>query len=278
MTRRIQEDLMPYLNKIGLPHRTFEPQTADQLLDTLNQIARKASAGLRPVLHFDTHGDETRGIKLAATGEFVPWPQLVGSLRPINVATGNNLCVVSGACYSMNAVTQVRNSLLTEACPFFLLIAPGDEVSSGFLEDNTLAFYKSAFGSLNFVTAHACHLAPNVALFHCERMLAYLLAGYVRDYCIGKGGNERREQLLTKAVGSGLAHNRNDRRRIRQAAKVWTRPSQEMVERFTRKFASTFLMDRPLGFDVADVMKLVKSANDEAASVLAGRQRLSKRR
>jgi hypothetical protein len=99
VTRRIQEDLMPYLDSTGLSHQTCEPQTADQLREMLNQIARKATAGLRPVLHFDTHGDMTHGVKLDASGEFVSWPDLVVSLRAINAATGNNLFVISGACF-----------------------------------------------------------------------------------------------------------------------------------------------------------------------------------
>ena len=247
---------MPYFDNIGLPHQSCEPQTADQLLEMLDQIARKAGAGLRPILHFDTHGDATHGIKLTS-GAFVPWPDLVVRLRAINVATGNNLCVVSGVCFSMNAIRQVK---LCEACPFFILIAPANEVSSGFLEDKTLAFYKSLFEGLEIVAAHARWLAPNLALFHCERMLTYLLAGYVREYCIGRGGNERREQLLTKAIAANLGHTRADRRRIRRAAKTWTRPSEAMVERFAGGLASKFLMRKPLGFDIADVMKFVKDA------------------
>jgi hypothetical protein len=196
-----------------------------------------------------------RGVKLAASGEFVSWPDLVASLRKINVATGNNLCVVSGACFSMNAVWKVT---LSEACPFFILIAPGNEVSSGFLEDKTLAFYKSAFEDLEIVAAHEKHLAPNLALHHCERMLAFRLADYVRDSCIGANGKMRREQLLTNAITVGLANNRHDRRRIRQAAKAWTRPNQAMVDRFARRFASTYLMGKPMGFDIGDVMNLVQ--------------------
>ena len=87
LTRRILEDLMPYLDSIGLSHQTYGPQTADQLRGMLNEIARKAAAGLRPVLHFDTHGNATHGIKLDASGEFVSWPDLVVTLRAINVAT-----------------------------------------------------------------------------------------------------------------------------------------------------------------------------------------------
>jgi hypothetical protein len=258
LTRRIQEDLMPYLKRIGLPHQTFEPNTAEQLLGMLDQIARKAGAGLRPILHFDMHGN-AHGIKLAASGDFVSWPDLVVSLRAINVATGNNLSVVSGACFSMKAVSKVTVPL-SEACPFFILIAPEREILSGFLEDNTFAFYKSLFESLEIVKAHARYLAPNLALFHCERMLTYLLVDYVRDYCTGKGGKKRREQLLTKAVAANLVHNQSDRHRIRRAAKEWTRPTQGMIERFANGFASKFLMGKPPGFDIADVMKIANGA------------------
>lgn len=161
----------------------------------------------------------------------------------------------------MNAAWQVT---LSEACPFFTLIAPGTEVSSGFLEDNVFAFYKSAFDGLDIVEAHERHLAPRLALHHCERMPAYVLAGYVQDYCIGKGGIKGREGLLTAAVTADLAHNRQDRRRIRAGAKAWTRPSQAMVVRFAKGHASTFLMGKPPGFDIADVIRLVKGNNDEA--------------
>ena len=110
VTRRVQEDLLPYLDSIGLHHHTFEPQTATELLAILSDIARHANVGLRPILHFDTHGDLAQGIRLAAAGEFIPWSVLIAHLRAINVTTGNNLCVVSGACFSMNAVWEIKLS------------------------------------------------------------------------------------------------------------------------------------------------------------------------
>jgi hypothetical protein len=252
---------MPYLDRIGCSHQTYEPQTADQLREMLNQIAQKAAAGLRPILHFDTHGDMTHGIQLNASGEFLSWPDLVVSLSAINVATRNNLSVISGACFSMEAAAP-RQVTLSEPCPFFILIAPKNEVLSGFLEDNTVAFYKSLFDKGEIVEAHARHLAPNLELFHCETMLAYMLASYVVDYCTGKGGNKRREQLLTKAVAANYVQNRHDRRKIRRGAKLWTRPTQAMIERFANGFAQKFLMGKPLGFDIHDVMKLTEIVLD----------------
>jgi hypothetical protein len=266
VTRRIQEDVLPYLDRIGLRHHTFKPQTATELLEILSHIAQEANVGLKPILHFDTHGDLAQGIKLAASGEFIPWSVLIAHLRAINVATGNNLCVVSGACFSLNAVWEIN---LSEPCPFFILIAPGKEVSAGFLEDKTFDFYKSAFEGLEIVAAYERHLAPHLSLHHCERVLAYDIANYVRDCCTGKGRRIRREELITKAVTAGIAPNRQARRIIRQGAKKWTRPSQAMVDRYVNGVGSKFLMGKPPGFDIEDVMRLVKSDNTRAARVRA---------
>jgi hypothetical protein len=255
-TRRIQEDLIPYLDRIGLHYIIGEPQTQAQLYGMLSQIAMRAVEGMRPILHFDMHGDAKHGIRLNGSGEFISWPDLVDRLRIINMATGNNLCVVSSACSSMESVYQVA---LSRPCPFFILIAPEREVSAGYLEDRIFPFYRTLFEDQQVLEAHARHLAPGVALHYCERMLAFLLAKYVRQYCIGKGGDERREQLLTKARAAGLCRNRSDMRRIRRAAKEWTRPSQAMVERFANGLASTFLMGRPLSFDIDDVVKLIEA-------------------
>jgi hypothetical protein len=266
VTRRIHEDLMPYLDRIGFRHRTFEPQTATELLAILSQLAEEAEIGLKPILHFDTHGDLAHGIRLAASGEFVSWSVLITHLRAINVATRNNLCVVSGACFSLNAVWEIK---LSEPCPFFILIAPGKEVSAGFIEDKMFAFYKTAFDGLEIVAAHERHLAPHLSLHHCERVLAYDIANYVRESCIGKGRRIRQEELMTKAVTAGTAPNRHARRRIRQGAKKWTQPSQAMVDRYVNGVGSMFLMSRPPGFDIEDVMRLVKSDDAGAARLRA---------
>jgi hypothetical protein len=45
--------------------------------------------------------------------------------------------------------------------------------------------------------------------------------------------------------------------------------SQAMVDRYANGVGSTFLMGRPVGFDIEDVMRLVKSDSDKAAQVRA---------
>src|ERR1035437_3379246 len=107
-TQRVHDDLLPYLNSIGLPLQEFNPQSASELLAMLDALARAATSGTRPIIHFDTHGNATHGIWGAASGEFVSWIHLIDKMRAINIATQNNLCVVSAACFSLNAIRPLK--------------------------------------------------------------------------------------------------------------------------------------------------------------------------
>jgi hypothetical protein len=233
-----------------------------------------AHSGLRPIVHLDTHGNAENGIKIIASGEYVLWPDLVDRFRKINIATGNNLCVISGACYSMNAVWQVK---LSEPCPFFMLIAPEYEVSSGFLEDKIFRFYSSAFDSLEIFAAYTENLAPTLSLHHSERMLAHSLKKYIKDYCIGKRGEARREELLTKVIAAGKAANRHEMRKRRSEIKNFTRPRQEMIVRFAKGQASIYLMGKPFKLDISVLMDLVKSEIEHASKSLEYERKLGRR-
>jgi hypothetical protein len=108
-TRRVIEDLEPYLHSIQVAFALVEPKSAKDLCETLDAVAVQAHDGLRPVIHFDTHGLANRGIYIAASGEYVDWHAVVTKLRVINVVTGNNLCVVSAACFSMQIIKFAQN-------------------------------------------------------------------------------------------------------------------------------------------------------------------------
>ena len=147
------------------------------------------------------------------------WANLIEKLRAINIATRNNLCVVSAACFSLNAIRPLK---ISAPCPFLLLIAPEQEVSFGFIEDKTVTFYQKLFSGFDVLTAFQETLSPDLKLFH-SRMLAISLTRYIRDSCIGKGGERRREALLTKALSGGLPNNRHNKKMIRQPPRQWSR-------------------------------------------------------
>jgi hypothetical protein len=106
-TDRAIDDLQPFLLSTRVDFRALEPETTDDLKNYLGQIAQQAVNGLRPIIHFDTHGSAVDGIYIAASKQYVSWAQLVDWLRPINIATGNNLGIISAACFSMHIYKDI---------------------------------------------------------------------------------------------------------------------------------------------------------------------------
>jgi hypothetical protein len=251
-TDRVHDDLQPYFISIGLPFHPVEPKSASELLAGLDAIAKRATDGLRPMIHFDTHGSKRDGLYIAASHEFVPWQQLVNRLRPINVATCNNLCVVSAACFGLRAIRTVN---IGSPAPFFALIAPENTVTFGFVEQRTLPFYEAVFRGLDVVSAHEQHLAPDFKLFLCEKMLLVGLTKYVCNYCMGKGRKKRLEELLTQAVAGGLPNTLENRRIARRTAKKHIRPDQALIDRYTQ----TFLIGKKVDVTIKQIVDLAQA-------------------
>jgi hypothetical protein len=220
----------------------------------LGQIAQQASGGLRPIIHFDTHGSAVAGIHIAASNQNVMWAQLVEWLRPINIATGNNLGIVSAACFSMHIYEAIS---VEKQCPFFVMIAPTDKVSFGFIERNVVQFYEEVFTNLDIVAAYNKYLKEKLSLFHCERVLFVALGRYIRHHCLGAGGSMRREKLLTEVISKrALSNNRATRRSVRKQIKQKVRPTQALVDRYVK----TFLLGKKVVFSLADIMKQVRES------------------
>ncbi len=252
-TRRVHDDLQPYFLSLGLPFTTVEPKTARELFAVLATVERQAQQHLRPIIHFDTHGSPENGLYIAGSGEFVPWALLVERLRPINIATKNNLCVVSAACFSMQAIKSIH---IAQPTPFFALIAPQQAVNLGFVEQNTVKFYQQVFDGSDVVAAYKKVLAPHFTLYHCEKLLATALVKYVRNYCKGSGLKDRRESLLTDAIAGGrIPNNRQNRRMVRKKIKQMVRPDQAMIDRYVR----TFLIGKTVPFSIHQVMELANA-------------------
>jgi hypothetical protein len=258
-TRRVTEDLTPFFNSIGLSYQYWTPRSAAELDTALDTVAHAATEGMCPILHFDTHGSDRLGLHVADSGEFVSWGRLIQRLRTINVATKNNLCVVSACCFGFHAIKALQ---ITEPCPFYILIAPEHEITFGFIEDNIFRFYQDAFIDLDIET-YELHLSAQMRLFHCEKSLAIVLSRYIGDSCIGKGGDLRRERLLTDVLASGVPNNRANKRMLRKSLKHMTRPTQALLDRLV----DTFLIGKPVGFNIDDLMKFAVSAKRAQARV-----------
>jgi hypothetical protein len=104
------------------------------LEEFLTQIEEETSSGAKPLIHLDTHGSKNDGIVIASTDEFISWQTICNHLRAINILSGNNLCLVSTACFSYHLLYELE---IDKPTPFFILIAPQHTISFGFTEDNT---------------------------------------------------------------------------------------------------------------------------------------------
>jgi hypothetical protein len=252
-TRRVIEDIQPYFNSIKLPFAFFQPNTKADLVAVLANITKRATEGLRPMVHIDTHGSETEGIYIAGSQEFVSWDRLVEEFRKVNLATDNNLCVVSAACFGMHIIRQIT---INQQTPFYVMIAPQKTVTFGFVEQKTQPFYRAVFDGLDVLKGYETHLAPEFSAFHCEKLLAVALTRYVRNHCIGRGAKVRGESLLTRAIGQGMENTRRNRRMARKTAKKLIKPNQQIIDRYVH----SFLMGRTVPFSVADVLALARGA------------------
>lgn len=184
VTQRILDELLPLLAGHGIRHEIVEPASAGELLAALDDLAaRVRSGGIRPILHFDMHGSAADGLRIVASGENVPWPAVAQGMRAINEGMGNDLFVVSAACYGLKVAMQAR---ITEPCPYYVLAGPERTVTAGLLEDSLPDFYRTLFATDDFMAAYESHLAPAFSLFHSERLLLLSLGKYVRRHCMGK--------------------------------------------------------------------------------------------
>jgi hypothetical protein len=221
----------------------------------LDRLARcSIYLGMKPLIHLDAHGSRTEGLYIEGEGCFYDWNSLAGRLRAINIATGNNLAVVGATCFGLNAIRDI--SLSTET-PFYLMLAPEDEVSTGFLEGSIPSFYRSVFEQSSIDAAFDKHLSGAFKYFHCDKMLFIAIAHYVIKQCKGRGGAARRERLLTEVFAAGLANTVENRKLIRAMIRINIKPDHRLMDRFAHKF----LIGKKCGFDFPTLLKYVEQSD-----------------
>lgn len=248
VTTRILEDLEPFIKAVGANFMRFDPANADELLEILGEIAWAAKfRRLRPIIHIDMHGSKENGLWVAASGEFVSWPELVGKFRNINAETDNNLCLVSLACFGFEIARYCR---ILELTPFYVMIAPEKEILAGEIERSAMMFYECVFRKENFVEAYDVAFGESVKLFHCERMLYVTAAGYIRDNCQGAGAQRRVEYLVTQARAEGAIRNRSQLRLARKLIRDGIRPSPALLS----KWVKIFLGGRKVSFTLTQML------------------------
>ena len=146
------------------------------------------------MLHVDAHGTVAGGLLLAPSGERIAWSEIIELLRGLNVATANNLTCVFALCFGLHLYKQVS---LKKPVPAYFFVAPPSEISVGFLEEQTLAFYRETIHTSNVTAAFNTTLGANMQSFHCQGLFLQSLLRYIRTYCMGRRRQDRQERMVT---------------------------------------------------------------------------------
>jgi len=253
-SRRMTEEMETHSRHLGFHFSRIDVKQRSDFVDVCNSITFRArEQGLRPILVLDAHGNRGSGLVLSEPGQVMTWIELSALLQQINVSTLNNLCVIGAACFSLRAIAPTK---LDQAAPFFVLLAPEQEVNVGFLEDNLPAFFDHLFTHGSLDEAYRRHLAEPFKYFHCEKMLLIVLARYIKSACKGKPAAKRRERLMTEVFMQGLENTQANRKEIREKLKAGLKPSQALLD----KYARTFLIGRSCSFTMEQVLALLEEA------------------
>lgn len=252
-SRRILEDLEGLAKGGGFPLFEYAVRNRSELKDLFRKLTVKAEQGLRPVLHVDAHGTVADGLMLAPSGECVRWSEIIEDLRTLNVATANNLTCIFALCFGLHLYKQVS---LKRPVPAYLFCAPPEEISVGFIEAQTLAFYREMNRTSNVTAAFEATLGGVMQSFHCQGLFFQSLLRYIRTYCVGRTRQDRLERMVTAVlqrngiVNPSSAQLKQTRREVRESLK----PGQKVID----FFAPSFLIGREPAFTYADLDQILK--------------------
>lgn len=250
-TRRMTEDMAGLSQKIGFGFQRVDVTTVNQLSALFDELSIHADQyQMRPLIHFDFHGDKDKGLLISETGEYASWEMIAECLRKLNTCTGNNLCVIGTSCFGIWAIKPIK---LDQPTPFFILLAPEEEVTVGFLEENIVAFYSAMFEFRSIDIAYRQYLS-RFTYFHCERMLIIVMARYIKKGCKGSSAQERRQYLLTEVFMHGQEKTPENLRDIRAKIKQHLTPTQELLDRY----AQIFLINKPCSFNMDQLLGFIE--------------------
>lgn len=254
-TRRMVEEMESLRAEISIGFQHIQVTSEAHLKSLLEELSRHACEnGMRPLLHFDMHGNKDNGLYISQSSEYCSWDDLYRSLQVLNKKTGNNLVVIGAACFGLRSIMPIK---LDKPAPFFVLLAPEEEVSVGFLEDNAVCFYRELFASGSVDAAYSLYLSDEFKYFHCEKMLFIVVAKYIKAGCQGKSAQERRERLLTEVFSQGMEKTENNLRSVRNKIKEGLKPDQALLDRY----AETFLVGRTCSFSMQQLLAFLDGDN-----------------
>lgn len=260
-SRRMLDDLVDLAQSGGFPVFERPIATREELWEVLAEIRDHADRGLRPILHFDTHGNPDDGVYIAPTGEWAAWSELMDWLRAINVATGNNLVVVLALCFGLNLYKLAE---LKKPAPAYLFAAAPKKVTVGFLLDEVPAFYKAVQTHGSFLEPFETTLGKAMNLINCQGLFLQALAHYVKTQCDGEVLTERTSRTAAAIFArDGIVEPTDE-----QIEEVTNRVRQGLApsEKIIAQFAPEFLIGRQPLFTWQDVEAVAGQRTESSAA------------
>jgi len=249
---RIAEDLTGLSQTTGINFHHHEISCKNEFFLLLDKIKTETASSLRPILHLDMHGNKN-GLEIGKSGEQIIWKDLIEKFEDINVNTENNLFVFVTACEGLNLIRPIS---ILRPTPFFGLLAPQDTITVGDVEDGAVPFLKKLLETKNLDEAKTV-ISKKFKLYSSEEHFIISYAKYVQNHCIGRGGRERKERLLSEALIAGDSENIQNtkfvRKIIRNSIARQMKPSQQQMD----DCASRFLIGKSSPAQISDVLRLL---------------------
>lgn len=255
VARRLVENISDVSNSGGhFNFTTANIYTAEGFFRLLDEVYRGIKKdGIRPMLHFDMHGSLEDGLEIGPSGEFIDWETVIECLRFLNIELKNELVVVITACHGLYTILPIS---LEKEAPFLCLIAPEGEITMGTIEDNVPKFYQELFQSGSLVAACG-KLGSAFNYFHSAEFLFKILIRYFKEQCKGIRGKKRKEELLTMVMQTSLGDFPENLSIYRVQIKRYLAPSQEVLNRYTRRF----LIGKAAEIKIDDLLKEIDKSS-----------------
>lgn len=140
---KLHEDLeiINRFHDIGLEIELINVHKSHELFEALHKVEYQTREdGIYPLLHIEIHGNKDRTGLILSCGDCVSWRDLKDPLTKINVACRLNLIVVLAVCYGAHLIQIIQ---LIDRAPFWAVIAPTEEIKTGFILKSFYAFYRT---------------------------------------------------------------------------------------------------------------------------------------
>ncbi|MCP9308690.1 hypothetical protein [Zymomonas mobilis] len=230
LSRRCTEDIFPLF-----PSKKFyKIENKIDFEDAFSCIEENINKGKKPLLHIDMHGSEESGLS-SYTGEEFSWDLVESQLSQLNKLMNNQLLCISCACQGAAIIGELR---IDRPCPYRMLIAPREKISSGYLETNLLKFYRKLTDTLSIDQAFE-QIKDQFSLFTAEDIAFLIFKRYIKNQLKNQKNNAN--EVWHHLGIERLKDFPENRPEIRKLAKALSDPNSDFNKNILLKNMSVFM-------------------------------------